>query len=779
MSGSALLTNVGAGVYNQEVNASFQAQGISTTIGVMVSAFKKGPIAPTYVTSPDQFTKLYGQIDTSWSYGHISALAFLNYANRLLVSRVADLNTCSYAALDVFNGSNALGNANYTFLAPASNVFLPLSGASSAALNEMLVYSLYLSAPLASGSSISGSITVPNTAQTSATIVTLPTISFSTSSDATMVALANAISLAFNSNGVSATATAVNATNSSTCSTIQILMNDTPANQYSTISTITVAGSSSTITQQNNDLFQIFATGPGSDGNNVAVQITNANTAAPPQISISTTLTSAADALSIVGNFAVNGKNYSITATGTSAALAVQNFISDFSTELGGIASGIYSLNGLQLTIILYAPAYGATFTPQGSGFVITDTATTPVILNSTTVVNANASYNNFTVNVYYKSVIRPVETFVCSLNKQVDGFGRQQLITSVINGTTNQVGSNYINVVYTGAGKNPSQNVSPTFVSGTTSVTSTPIVFLGGGQDGIQPDDADVVTAINGLASTEAYKFNLLINNGYTDVSVQQALENLAATRQDSFAILDMPAGLQSVSAAVNYVSNTLGINSSYAAIYTPNFNILNTVTNEIIPVPPSGYIAGQYAYNDQNFAVWLSPAGLKRGVIPNVISLTEKYDAGDRALLASANINPIKAARNGQGNVIWDVWTLSQPQSLLSFVSVRRLFIFLEQSILTVLESDLFDNIDSQLEFLVVQAINGFLQPIKDANGIQNFYVLSSSVNNPASVNDAGQLNVTVYIVPFAPARIISLTTVVTPSTVSFQELITNGII
>jgi phage tail sheath protein FI len=211
---------------------------------------------------------------------------------------------------------------------------------------------------------------------------------------------------------------------------------------------------------------------------------------------------------------------------------------------------------------------------------------------------------------------------------------------------------------------------------------------------------------------------------------------------------------------------------------LYTPDVYILDTTNNQYIYVPPSGYVGGQFAYNDQNYAVWFSPAGLQRGVLPNVVSLRVTYDAGDRATLAAAQVNPIKAARNGSGNVIWDVWTLSTPLSLLSYVSIRRTFIYLEQSILTALEADVFANITPQTEFLITQAINAFLQPILNQQGITNFLVLCNNTNNPANLTDEGELVVTVYIVPVVPARIIALRTVITPNSVSFSELISQGI-
>jgi hypothetical protein len=552
--------------------------------------------------------------------------------------------------------------------------------------------------------------------------------------------------------------------------------------EYVSFSDIIVANSTSTITQTFNDLFQIFARDPGAYGNSIGVNISAANTAAPPQITLNTTLTSAEDGLVIAGSINYNGHVSSLSASGATAAMAAQNLINMVTTTFGGIAGGIYSITGVTptLSIILYAPAYGATWIVGNTIFTAMDTTTvSPLVVTAT--VLANSTYNYFNLNVYLSGSTTPVESFTVSFAAQSNGFGYQQFIEDVVNLGTQFSPSNYIRVVYTAAGglTNPAGNVSPSFMKGMVATNASPIVFLGGGQDGIQPTDSDIINGWNLFASTDSYAINILINAGYTDVAVQQAMATLALTRQDCFAVLDMPPNMQyPSSAAANYVGTTLGVNSSYAAIYTPDVQILDTVNNQIIYVPPSGYIAGQYALTDKSYAVWFNGAGYIRGVLSNILGLYTTYDQGDRTLLASYNVNTIKAARSGLGNVIWDVLTLSVPMSLLSYVSIRRTFLYLEQSILQVLDSYVFDNITPATEFLITQAINNFLQPILNQQGISNFYVMCNTINNTANTIDAGILNVTVYIVPVVPARVIALKAIVTPNSVSFSELISNGI-
>jgi uncharacterized protein len=780
MSGSG--AQQGAGLTLQEVNVPIPVTGVSTTKGAIVAAFNQGPVGPNIVTSTTSFTTQYGPIDLSVGFGHISSLAFLSTSNFLTVNRVVDAETCCYASLDVFNGSNALGTNNFTYLTPATNLTLPFENAATANANELLTYTIYASGgPLTTGSSVTISIDIPNEEGDGATSITVGPVAFSQNNDTTMQNIASAISLALNNAGILCTATAINSTDGTTCQTIQVLIDFTAENEeFIAFTNFVVSGSTVVMQEQNNDLFQVFALNPGSFGNNIGIQITTAQTAPPPQITLNTTLTNAEDGLVISGFISFNNATFSVSASGSSAEITAKNFINALTDQFGGVSTGVFSITGNQnptLTIIMYAPTFGSTWVVGNGGFKVTD-ITTSTILSSTTAVNSNSNFNNFVLNVFVNGATTPTESFTVSLQQQVDGFGNQQFIEDVVNTGVSGAPSQYIQVVYTGASSNPAGNVTPSFITGLNTGNTSPIVLLGGGQDGLQPTNAEIVNGWNAMSSTEEFAMNILINSGNTATAVAQAMVNLAATRQDCFAVLDIPQNMQNADAATAYVGSTLGINSSYGAIYAPWLQILDTVNNQLVFVPPSGYVAAQYALTDKNFAVWLSAAGPVRGVLNNVLALQTVYDVGDRALLASFNINAIKAARNGSGNMIFDVLTLSTPLSLLSYVSIRRTFIFLEQSILTALETYLFDNITPQTEFLVTQAINGFLQPIQNQQGISNFFVLCNTTNNTANTTDGGVLNITVYIVPVVPARVIALKAVVTPASVSFSELISQGI-
>jgi len=219
------------------------------------------------------------------------------------------------------------------------------------------------------------------------------------------------------------------------------------------------------------------------------------------------------------------------------------------------------------------------------------------------------------------------------------------------------------------------------------------------------------------------------------------------------------------------------MNIDTSYAATYTPDVQVLDTDNDTVVYVPPSGFVAARYIYTDNKFATWWAPAGVDRGLLPTVLAARVIYAKADRDQLDLAQLNALRQAKDGSGVVIWGDKTMQVTPSLLSAVNVRRLMIFVENTIAASLERNLFDQNTNALAFLVQQRIQSFLDPIV-GDGIQKYLVLCNATNNPGYFGDAGQFNVSVYIVPIRAIRTILLDAIVTPSTVSFKELIISGV-
>lgn len=102
-----MATNSSAGVYVREIDNSQIVSPVSTSVGAMVGESHRGPVGQrTLITSVQNFIRTFGEPDASLGFLHHSALAFLNEADRLYVTRVAP--EARYGGATVYIGENSL-----------------------------------------------------------------------------------------------------------------------------------------------------------------------------------------------------------------------------------------------------------------------------------------------------------------------------------------------------------------------------------------------------------------------------------------------------------------------------------------------------------------------------------------------------------------------------------------------------------------------------------------------------------------------------------------------
>lgn len=118
--------------------------------------------------------------------------------------------------------------------------------------------------------------------------------------------------------------------------------------------------------------------------------------------------------------------------------------------------------------------------------------------------------------------------------------------------------------------------------------------------------------------------------------------------------------------------------IDSSYAALYYPWVRILDPVTNTEINVPPSGHVAGIYARNDVNRAVYKAPAN---EVVNLAIGFEKLINRAQQEVLNPEGINCFRFFE-GRGFRLWGARTISSDPEW-KYVNLRRYFAYLEHSI------------------------------------------------------------------------------------------------
>jgi len=111
---------------------------------------------------------------------------------------------------------------------------------------------------------------------------------------------------------------------------------------------------------------------------------------------------------------------------------------------------------------------------------------------------------------------------------------------------------------------------------------------------------------------------------------------------------------------------------------------NIVTAVNENLTIVPPSGAVAGIYCFVDKTRGVWKAPANVS---LSGVAGLTQRIDNEDQEDLnvdvnAGKSINAVRAF-SGRGIIVWGARTLAGNDNEWRYISVRRFFNMVEESV------------------------------------------------------------------------------------------------
>ena len=116
----------------------------------------------------------------------------------------------------------------------------------------------------------------------------------------------------------------------------------------------------------------------------------------------------------------------------------------------------------------------------------------------------------------------------------------------------------------------------------------------------------------------------------------------------------------------------------SKYAALYYPWVRVLDPITRDEINLPPSGFVAGIYARNDIDRAVYKAPAN---EVVRGAIGFQSLINKAQQEVLNPEGVNCFRFFE-GRGFRLWGARTISSDPEW-KYVNVRRYFAYLERSI------------------------------------------------------------------------------------------------
>jgi len=295
-------------------------------------------------------------------------------------------------------------------------------------------------------------------------------------------------------------------------------------------------------------------------------------------------------------------------------------------------------------------------------------------------------------------------------------------------------------------------------------------------------------------------------------------------AERKDRFVIMDIHGGVEGeestplslsdsgtnlLTAVRNFRTSGIGTNNlNYGAAYAPNLEtILDFVIDESMidvtrtingtaeapirlsglaetsnslyeaakaairalpcKLPPSSSMAGIYASIDNSRGVWKAPANVS---INNIIKPTIEFSS---IVQDEMNVDPgsgksVNAIRTftGKGTLVWGARTLAGNDNEWRYINVRRLFIFIEESVKKASEPFVFEPNDANTWVRVQAMVENFLSVLWRQGALQGvkpehaFYVavgLGKTMTSEDILN--GKMIIEIGLAAVRPAEFIIL--------------------
>ena len=256
---------------------------------------------------------------------------------------------------------------------------------------------------------------------------------------------------------------------------------------------------------------------------------------------------------------------------------------------------------------------------------------------------------------------------------------------------------------------------------------------------------------------------FNIVCVPGETDATTLTTLQGHCRTRR-AFLIVDADpaATVSSLNAGATGLTQSDAMNS---AIYFPWVRAPNSLLGGALSdFPPCGYVAGVFARTDSTRGVWKAPAGSDAS-INGAASLAITMSDAENGQLNPLGINCLRTLPV-YGHVVWGSRTLhgqNDRGSEWKYVPVRRMALFLEESLYRGTQWVVFEPNDEPLWAQIRLNIGAFLQGLFRQGAFQGrspreayFVKCDRETTTQADIN-LGIVNIFVGFAPLKPAEFV----------------------
>ena len=227
-----------------------------------------------------------------------------------------------------------------------------------------------------------------------------------------------------------------------------------------------------------------------------------------------------------------------------------------------------------------------------------------------------------------------------------------------------------------------------------------------------------------------------------------------------DRFAILDTDPGAPLFGTdSIEQQRRGLDSTRGYAALYGHWLRTVPAHEGPPILVPPSGHVAGIFARSDATRGVHKAPAN---EIVNDALGVEQRISLIEQGQLNLQGVNIVQVFQDGGRPVLWGARSTA-PDNNWQYVSTRRLFLYLEQSIQQGIRWAVFEPNTLALWQKLKRPLSDFLTrewrdgALFGAKAEAAFYVRIDETLNPFSEQQLGRLHIEIGVRPAYPAEFI----------------------
>jgi phage tail sheath protein FI len=230
------------------------------------------------------------------------------------------------------------------------------------------------------------------------------------------------------------------------------------------------------------------------------------------------------------------------------------------------------------------------------------------------------------------------------------------------------------------------------------------------------------------------------------------------------AFLLIDPPPNVNTVAGAVDWKSNQLASDANGAAFF-PRLRLADPLNKyQLRTFAPSGVVAGVYAATDASRGVWKAPAGIQ-ATLSGVQGMVYKLTDAENGVLNPLGLNCFRTFPV-YGPVLWGARTLVGADAMTSmwkYVPVRRVALFLEESLYRGTKWVVFEPNDESLWASIRLNIGSFMQSLFLQGAFQGktpteaYFVKCDKETTTQADIDLGIVNILVGFAPLKPAEFV----------------------